>query len=128
MVPLCADQGIGVIPWSPLARGRLARPRSETTSRTSDDAFGDSLYPEAERSDDQVRDATFTVAERNGVKPAQVALAWLLRNPVVTAPIIGVTRESQLHDALGALDVELTDDDVAELESPYRPHAVAGFE
>ncbi len=123
MLPLCADQGIGVIPWSPLARGRLARPWDETTTRSETDQFGKTLYTDDDR---PIVEATGAVAEVRGVSPAQVALAWLLRNPVVTAPIVGATRAEHLDDAVAAVDLELSDDEVATLEEPYRPHAIAG--
>ncbi|MFD0205761.1 MULTISPECIES: aldo/keto reductase [Saccharothrix] len=128
MLPLCADQRVGVIPWSPLARGRLARPGGATTARTADDAFGDSLYAGTEEADRRIVDAVAKVAQELDAPMASVALAWLLRNPVVVAPIVGVTKPHHLDDALKALDLSLTDDQVAELESPYVPHRVAGFE
>jgi 1-deoxyxylulose-5-phosphate synthase len=123
MLPLCADAGLGVIPWSPLARGKLARPWDGTTSRTETDAFARGLYPDADR---EIVERNEQVAERLGVKPAQVALAWHFTKPVVTAPIVGVTKLDQLTDALAAVDLELSDEDVAFLEEPYVPHAVAG--
>jgi aryl-alcohol dehydrogenase (NADP+) len=109
MFPLCADQGIGVIPWSPLARGRLTRPWGETTLRTENDDLGSRLYPEV---DQTVVDRVGEIAENRGLTRAQVALAWVLRNPVVTAPIIGATKSHHLADAIAAVEVELTDDDV----------------
>ncbi|GAB3082905.1 aldo/keto reductase [Pedococcus soli] len=124
MLPLCADQGVGVIPWSPLARGLLTREWGEQTSRSETDEFGRTLYGEADRA---VVDAVGDVAAARGVPRAQVALAWVLRNPVVTAPIVGATRAGHLEDAVAALDLELTDDEVARLEAPYVPHAPAGF-
>ncbi|MFD5825362.1 aldo/keto reductase [Lentzea sp. NPDC060358] len=123
MLPLCADQGVAVIPWSPLARGRLTRDWDATTARTETDEFGSSLYVESDRS---IVEQVAAVASARGVSRAQVALAWLLRNPVVTAPIIGVTKLAQLDDAVSALDVELTDDEVRSLESAYEPHRIAG--
>jgi 1-deoxyxylulose-5-phosphate synthase len=128
MLPLCADQGVGVLPWSPLARGRLARPGPVSTSRSGDDAFGDSLYKGAEDADHRVVAAVSAVAEARNVPMASVALAWLLRNPVVVAPAIGVTKIQHLTDALTALDLDLADDEVERMESPYIPHRVAGFE
>ena len=125
MLPLCADEGIGVIPWSPLARGRLTRDWDETTSRSETDEFGKTLYTEA--GDAEVVRAVAEVASERGVPRAQVALAWLLGRPVVTAPIIGASKPGHLEDAVAALDLELSDDDVARLERPYRPHAAAGF-
>jgi 1-deoxyxylulose-5-phosphate synthase len=124
MLPLCADEGVGVIPWSPLARGRLARPWDDATERSATDAFGASLYVESDRT---IVERVAEVAEASGVPRAQVALAWLLSKPVVTAPIVGATKVSHLEDAVAALDVRLDDDAVARLEEPYSPHAVAGF-
>jgi aryl-alcohol dehydrogenase-like predicted oxidoreductase len=124
MLPLCADQGIGVIPWSPLARGRLTRPWDASTARTETDEFGKTLY----RDEDQaVVERVLEVAGKRDLSPAQVALAWMLRNPVVTSPIVGVTKPSQLADAVAAVDVRLDDDEAAYLEEPYTPHPVAGF-
>ena len=124
MVPLCADQGIGLIPWSPLARGRLTRDWEETTDRSETDAFGAGLYREG---DQEIVAAVAAVAEERGVPRAQVALAWLLGRPQVSAPIVGVTKAQHLDDAIAALDIELTADEMARLEQPYEPHAVAGF-
>ena len=124
MIPLCADQGIGLIPWSPLARGRLTRDWDETTNRSETDAFGAGLYREGDR---EIVAAVAAVAEERGVPRAQVALAWLLGRPQVSAPIVGVTKAHHLDDAIAALEIELTDDEVARLEQPYQPHAVAGF-
>jgi 1-deoxyxylulose-5-phosphate synthase len=124
MLPLCADQGIGVIPWSPLARGRLTRDWDESTARSETDAFGKRLYTEGDR---VVVDRVAEIAGERGISRAQVALAWLLAKPVVTAPIVGVTKEHHLDDAVAAVDVQLTDEEVARLEEPYTPHAVAGF-
>jgi aryl-alcohol dehydrogenase-like predicted oxidoreductase len=124
MLPLCADQGIGVIPWSPLARGKLTRPWDETTTRNETDDFGRVLYSEEDRA---VVDRVLEVAAKRDATPAQVALAWLLRNPAVTSPIVGVTRPSHLSDAIAAVDVALDDSEVAFLEEPYVPHTVAGF-
>ncbi|MGR7027631.1 aldo/keto reductase [Geodermatophilus sp. URMC 62] len=125
MHPLCADQGIGVIPWSPLARGRLTRDQEETTSRSSVDEFARRLYDE--RSDRTIVERVAEVAQDRGTPRAQVALAWLLAKPVVTAPIVGVTKEEHLDDAVAAVDVQLTDEEIARLEEPYTPRAVAGF-
>jgi 1-deoxyxylulose-5-phosphate synthase len=124
MIPLCLDQGVGVIPWSPLARGRLTRDWDESSARSETDEFGRSLYDEGDRA---VVDAVAAVAEARGVPRAQVALAWLGGRPGVTAPIVGATKPEHLDDAVAALDLELTDDEVARLEAPYRPHEVAGF-
>ena len=125
MLPLCADQGIGVIPWSPLARGKLTRPWDEMTTRKETDDFGRTLYRDEDRS---VVDRVLELAAKRDLSPAQVALAWLLRNPVVTAPIVGVTRPSHLSAAIAAVNVELDPDEAAYLEEPYVPHAVAGFQ
>ncbi len=126
MLPLCADLGMGVIPWSPLARGRLARPWGEETNRSETDAFGRTLYDTSD-SDHVIVGRVGQVAEARGVPRAQVALAWLLANPVVTAPIVGATQPHHLDDAVAAVDLELTADEIATLEEPYVPHAVAGF-
>jgi 1-deoxyxylulose-5-phosphate synthase len=129
MIPLCQAEGIGVIPWSPLARGLLARPLSkdgapETTARTGSDAYAATLYDSP--SDPDVVAAVHRVAERRGAAPAEVALAWLLSRPAVTAPIVGATKLSHLDTAVRALDVKLAPEEIAELEAPYRPHAVKG--
>jgi aryl-alcohol dehydrogenase (NADP+) len=123
MLPLCEDQGVGVIPWSPLARGRLTRDWDTETARTETDEFGGSLYRDEDKA---VVDTVAAVAERRGVPRAQVALAWLLHQPVVTAPIVGVTKPQHLADAVAAVDLELSDDELEELGSGYTPHAVAG--
>jgi aryl-alcohol dehydrogenase-like predicted oxidoreductase len=124
MLPLCLDQGIGVIPWSPLARGRLARPWGEDTNRSQSDRFGSTLYPDSDRA---IVDAVEAVAADRGVAMAQVALAWELAQPAVTAPIVGATKPHHLDDAVAALDLVLTPDELARLEAPYHPHRVAGF-
>jgi len=124
MLPSCADLGVGVIPWSPLARGRLTRPWGEATARSETDQFGSTLY----RVDDKaIVDAVGRVAERRGVSRAQVALAWVLRHPTVSAPIVGATKPHHLDDALAAVDLELDADEVAELEAPYTARPVVGF-
>lgn len=125
MLPLCQDQGVGVIPWSPLARGRLTRPWDSQTARSDTDEFGRTLYRDEDRS---VVDTVLAVAERHGVAPAQVALAWLLAQPAVTSPIVGITQPQHLTDAVAAVDLELTDDELAELGAGYLPHAIAGHE
>jgi 1-deoxyxylulose-5-phosphate synthase len=124
MLPLCADQGIGVIPWSPLARGRLTRPWDATTARLEKDEFGRTLYRDTDR---EIVERVIELAGKRGVSPAEIALAWLLRNPAVTSPIVGVTKPEQLTQAVSAVDVELDDAEVAYLEEPYQPHPVAGF-
>ncbi|MBS43587.1 MAG: alcohol dehydrogenase [Nocardioides sp.] len=124
MFPLLADQGLGSLPWSPLARGRLARPWGEQTQRAESDRFGSTLYQD---SDEQIVDAVQAVAADRDVPMAQVALAWVLANPVVDAPIVGATKEHHLADAVAALDVRLTDDEVERLEAAYRPRNPTGF-
>jgi aryl-alcohol dehydrogenase (NADP+) len=124
MLPLCADQGIGVIPWSPLARGKLTRDWDESTARAGTDQFGKTLYREGDR---VIVDQVAEVAASRGVSRAQVALAWLLRQPVVTAPIVGVTKPVHLTDAVAAVDLRLDDDELARLESAYTPRGIAGF-
>jgi 1-deoxyxylulose-5-phosphate synthase len=125
MHPLCADQGVGVIPWSPLARGRLTRDWEETTHRSANDAFGSRLYDES--SDRAIVARVAEVAEGRGVSRAQVALAWMLAKPVVTAPIVGITKDVHLDDAVAAVDLRLSDEETARLEEPYTPHGVVGF-
>ncbi|MCU1538860.1 MAG: alcohol dehydrogenase [Humibacillus sp.] len=124
MLPLCADLGVGVIPWSPLARGRLTRDWDEQTSRSQTDEFGKTLYQEGDR---DIVEVVAAIADERGVSRAQVALAWVLGNPVVTAPIVGATKALHLEDAVAAVDLQLTDDERARLEAPYTPHAPAGF-
>ena len=130
MIPQCIDQGVGVLPWSPLARGLLAGNRTREgerlTTRAKTDRFGDSLYkPDV---DFAVVDRVAEVAGDRGVPPAQVALAWLLHKPGVTAPIVGATKLQHLDDALAAEQLELSADEIARLEEPYVPHAVSGHE
>jgi aryl-alcohol dehydrogenase-like predicted oxidoreductase len=124
MLPLCEDQGIGVIPWSPLARGRLTRPWDEQTARSESDEFGRTLYGDVDK---PVVDAVLRVAQARGVAPAQIALAWVLSNPVVTSPIVGATKPHHLDDAVAALSIRLDDAEVATLEESYRPHDVIGL-
>jgi len=128
MLPLCRDQGVGVIPWSPLARGRLARPWGEHTPRIASDDFGATLFAHTEANDRLVAQALAAVAQQRGVPRAQVALAWMLQKPGITAPIVGASKATQLEDAVAALKIELHRDEVAALEAPYLPHAVVGFE
>ena len=125
MLPLCVDQGVGVIPWSPLARGRLTRDWGETTNRSGMDAFGSTLYEDSDRT---IVERLAEVANERAVPRAQVALAWLLSNRAVTAPIVGATKLSHLEDALAAVDLELSDEELDRLEEPYHPHEVAGFD
>ena len=127
MIPLCVEEGIGIIPWSPLARGRLARTTpspSEGTTRAGNDQYAVDLYDSP--SDNEVIAATRTVADELGVKPAEVALAWLHTRPGVVAPIIGATKIDHLETAVKSLDLELSDDHLQRLEAPYRPHVVKG--
>jgi 1-deoxyxylulose-5-phosphate synthase len=124
MISVCIDQGIGVIPWSPLARGRLARPWDETTNRSELDDFGRTLYNDADR---PVVDAVGRVADQRGIPRAQVALAWALAKPGITAPIVGATKPHHLDDAVAAVDLHLTSDEIELLETPYQPHSVLGF-
>jgi len=124
MLPLCLDEGIGVIPWSPLARGRLTRDWDATTARSQTDRFGSSLYSDDDR---RIVDAVAKIAESRGVTRAQVALAWVLRQPAVTAPIVGATKRDHLEDAIAAADLELSDDEAAQLEGPYSARLPAGF-
>lgn len=127
MLPLCKAEGIGVIPWSPLARGRLARPWQSTTNRSEKDVFGKKLYGGANDADQAIVDKVAEVARRRGVPMAQVALAWVLQKKEVASPIVGATKPEHLRDAIASLELKLTAEEVAELEAPYVPHAVAGF-
>jgi aryl-alcohol dehydrogenase-like predicted oxidoreductase len=120
MLPLCADEGVGTIPWSPLARGRLTREWNASTDRSGTDPFADMLYTQ-ESSDRAIIEAVGKIAEARGVTRAQVSLAWLRRNPVVVAPLVGASKQAHLDDAVASLEIELTDDEVAELEAPYTP-------
>jgi len=125
---LCQAEGVAVIPWSPLARGRLTRAwKEEATKRTETDAFGNRLYSQTEEADRKVVDRLGEVAERRGIARAQVALAWLLGKPAVTAPIVGASKPHHLEDAVAALAVKLTAEEMAALEEPYVPHPVLGF-
>lgn len=127
MLPLCADQGIGVIPWSPLARGRLTRDWNETSERQDTDAFGKTLYEKSLESDRRIVERVAAVAKARGVPRAQVALAWVLQRDGVTAPIVGASKPHHLTDAVAATTLKLTPDEIASLEAPYEPHQVAGF-
>jgi aryl-alcohol dehydrogenase-like predicted oxidoreductase len=129
MMPLCQDQGIGVLPWSPLARGRLARPRgAEATKRLDTDKFGKTMYATTEEADHKVVDRLEEVAKQRGISMAQLALAWMLAKPYVTSPIIGATKPGHLEDAIAALSVKLAPEEIAELEKAYVPHPVLGFQ
>jgi aryl-alcohol dehydrogenase-like predicted oxidoreductase len=125
MLPLCTDQGVGVIPWSPLARGRLARDWGEATNRSEQDPFGARLYNEG--ADRHIVERVAEVAAERGVPRAQVALAWMLSKSVVTAPIIGATKPHHLDDAIAAVDLELSSEEITRLEEQYLPHDVAGY-
>jgi 1-deoxyxylulose-5-phosphate synthase len=127
MLPLCASEGIGVIPWSPLARGRLTRDWDETTRRTETDEFGKTLYTTAVESNRKVVESVAQVAAGRGVPRAQVALAWLLSKPVITAPIVGASKPQHLEDAVAALALKLSDEEINRLEEHYVPHPVVGF-
>ncbi|SFV16579.1 aldo/keto reductase [Pseudoduganella namucuonensis] len=127
MLPLCAAEGVGVIPWSPLARGRLTRDWDVASKRSDTDQIAKEMYTATEAADRVVAERVKRVAEARGIPRAQVALAWVLHNPVVTAPLIGATKNTHIDDAVAALKVKLTPDEVALLESAYIPHAVAGF-
>jgi aryl-alcohol dehydrogenase-like predicted oxidoreductase len=123
MLPLCLDQGVGVIPWSPLARGRLTRDWDASTARAETDEFGATLYRDEDKA---VVEKVAEVADRRGVARAQVALAWLLAQPAVTSPIVGVTKPQHLADAVAAVDLDLSAEEVEELGADYVPHAIAG--
>lgn len=128
MIPACADQGIGLLPWSPLARGRLARPWGADTKRLQTDPFGKTLYAPYEDEDRKIVAEVEAIAKARGATMAQVALAWLLRKKEVSAPILGVTKLAQLTDAIGAVELELSDEEAARLEAPYTVRAIAGFQ
>jgi aryl-alcohol dehydrogenase-like predicted oxidoreductase len=128
MIPFCRTEGIGLIPWSPLARGRLARQPQAGTVRSKTDDFAKTLYSKTTESDDKVTGRLQSVAEARGVPSAQVALAWLLHKPVVTAPIVGASKAQHLEDAVAALSLKLTAEEIKALEEPYVPHPIAGHE
>jgi aryl-alcohol dehydrogenase-like predicted oxidoreductase len=128
MVPLCRDQGVGLIPRRPLARGRLGRPPvADPTKRSETDRFGKTLYASMAEADQRVVAEVDKLAKARGLPHAQIALAWLLQKDGVTAPIIGATKMAHLDAAVGALGVQLSDEEITALEAPYLPHAVAGF-
>ncbi len=126
MMPLCSDADIGVLPWSPLARGRLTRPWGEQTERIKTDSYGSTLYAATEEADRAVVEAVATIAAARAVPKAQVALAWLKAKPYVTAPIIGASAPRHLDDAVAALSLKLDEAELAQLEAPYVPHAIVG--
>ena len=127
MLPLCTQEGVAVIPWSPLARGRLTRPWGETTARLVSDEFGQTLYSSTEENDEQIAGELERVAEEIEASRAQTALAWLLSKPGVAAPIIGASREDQLDELLNAVDITLTSEQIDAMEAPYQVHPVVGF-
>jgi aryl-alcohol dehydrogenase (NADP+) len=123
MLPLCADEGVGAIPWSPLARGKLTRDWDETTNRGETDEFGKTLYQDSDR---HIVEKVAEIADKRGVSRAQVALAWVLANPVVDAPIIGATKLEHLNDAVAAVDLQLDEHELTELGETYAPRGIAG--
>ncbi|MDP2800884.1 MAG: aldo/keto reductase [Phreatobacter sp.] len=127
MLPLCREEGIGVIPWSPLARGRLTRDWEEGSARAETDDFGKTLYAATADADRKVVEAVAKVAKARGIPRAQVALAWVLQKPGITAPIVGASKMGHLDDAVAALKVKLTAEEIAAMEAAYVPHAVVGF-
>jgi aryl-alcohol dehydrogenase-like predicted oxidoreductase len=127
MLPLCSQEGIGVIPWSPLARGRLTRPWDDTSARAETDEFGKTLYAKSAEADRLVVERVAQIAADRGLPRAVVALAWLLAKPGITAPIVGATKLEHLADAVAAISVNLSGEEVARLEEAYVPHGVVGF-
>ena len=128
MFPLCKEEGIGVIPWSPLARGRLARPYGTSTNRTETDTFGKKLYAQTQESDKLIISAVERIAKKRNATMSQISLAWMLSKPYITAPIVGATKPHHLNDALASLSIKLTDEEIKELEDPYTPRNVSGIE
>jgi aryl-alcohol dehydrogenase-like predicted oxidoreductase len=127
MLPLCAAEGIGVIPWSPQARGRLTRDWDYTSSRTETDEAISRLFAKTEAADKKVVERVAAVAAARGISRAQAALAWLLAKPVITAPIVGATKLHHIDEALASVSVKLSGDEIASLEGAYLPHEVVGF-
>src|ERR1043166_5035980 len=127
MMPLCVAEGVGVIPWSPLARGRVARPWNETTNRMENDEFGKTLYTPAVDLDRSIVERVEEIAAKRGVPQAQIALAWMVQKPFITAPIVGATKPHHLDDAVASLAINLSPDEIASLEEPYAPRPIAGF-
>jgi aryl-alcohol dehydrogenase-like predicted oxidoreductase len=127
MMPLCAAEGVAVIPWSPLARGRLTREWNETTTRSETDEFGKTLYTAATDSDRRIIERVGEIAAKRGVPRAQVALAWMVQKPFITAPIVGASKRHHLEDAVAALSLNLTPEEISALEEPYAPHPIVGF-
>ena len=128
MLPLCKDERIAVLPWSPLARGRLARSSETETPRTQTDIYADKLFAASTESDREVVEQVAAIAAARDVPRAQVALAWVAQKSVVTAPIVGASKPQHLDDALAALTLDLTESELAQLEAPYVPHAVVGHQ
>ncbi len=128
MLPLCEAEGIGVVPWSPLARGVLTGNRQAKTLRATTDAFATQLYDKTKEADERVVDDVVALAKQRGVPPGQIALAWLLHQPAVTAPIVGASKMPHLEDAVAAASIELSDEEIAGLEKNYVPHAVVGHD
>jgi len=126
MLPLCADARIAVLPWSPLARGRLTRDWGTETPRIRTDPYGNSLFAATEKSDRSVVEQVAAIADARGVPRAQIALAWLLQKPIVTAPIVGASKPQHLDDAMAALAIKLTETEISQLEASYLPHVVVG--
>jgi aryl-alcohol dehydrogenase-like predicted oxidoreductase len=127
MMPLCAAEGVGVLPWSPLARGRLTRDWGETTNRMETDEYGKTLYVATEDADRKIVERVGEIAAKRGVPRAQVALAWVAQKPFVTAPIVGASKPHHLDDAVAALSLNLTPEEISSLEEPYVPHPVVGI-
>jgi len=127
MLPLCHEDGIGVIPWSPLAKGRLTRDWNEETARSGNDPVGTRMADSMQESDRIIVEKVAEIAAKRGISKAQVALAWVLQKSEVTAPIVGATKPHHLEDAVAAIDLKLTDEEIAELEAPYVPHEIWGF-
>lgn len=127
MYPFCLDQGIGALPWSPLARGKLTRPWDEKSARFDSDPLAPSLYQQNEEGDRRIVETVFAIAEERGITPAQVALAWVMHQPVVSSPIVGATKLRHLEDAVAAVDLELSSAELTRLSEHYGPHAMEGF-
>ncbi|MCQ4085331.1 aldo/keto reductase [Saccharibacillus sp. JS10] len=128
MLPLCETEGVGVIPWSPLARGKLTRDWEESSKRSETDKFGQTLYAQTEEADRRVVEAVAKVAKERSVPRAQIALAWVLQKRPITSPIVGATKAHHLEDAVAALSIKLTDAEIERLEAPYVPHVVMGHQ
>lgn len=127
MMPLCVAEQVGVIPWSPLARGRLTRDWDESSYRKETDEFGKTLYERTADADRVIVERVAALALKRAVPRAQIALAWVLQKPYVDAPIVGASKQNHLDDAVASLDVQLTPEEMEFLEEPYVPHAVTGF-